>query len=52
MRSIKLEDIKYYLKEISSIYSDIPEIKLAELENYGGLYGALYFVKKNLKKKK
>ncbi len=52
MRSIKLDDIEYYLKEISSIYSNIPEIKLAELENYGGLYGALYFVKRNLKKKK
>jgi len=52
MRSIRCEQIEFYLQEISHIYSSIPVIKAAELDSHGGLYGALHFIKQNLKKNK
>lgn len=41
MKSLDLEKIKSYLKEINKILPDLPEIKKASLRDLSALYGAL-----------
>lgn len=43
--AISVETIKKYLNEINTKFPELPEIKKAELEDFGGLYGALTFLK-------
>lgn len=40
---IDLEEVKAYLKNIMYIFPTLPELKLAELGDNGGLYGALEY---------
>ena len=42
---IKIPDVKKHLEEIMKIFPHIPEIKKAELQDYGGLYGALSYAR-------
>ncbi len=44
---IKIDRVKQKLIEILKIYPSLPEIKLAELGDIGGIYGALELVKKS-----
>lgn len=44
MKSINLENTKNYLSEFSKAFLKLPEIKLATLEDVGGLYGALAYL--------
>jgi len=46
--AISVEKTASYLKEILKIFPEIPPIKAAELGDFGGLYGALAYLK-NLK---
>lgn len=47
--AISVEKTEQYLKEILKIFPQLPVIKKAELGDFGGLYGALAFLKnKNL----
>ena len=48
MKSINLDVVKKYLKEIVRIFPELPEIEKAKIDYYGGLYGALEFLKQNL----
>lgn len=48
MKNIDLEKVKKYLSEILRMYPEIPEIQKAKLDDVGGLYGALEFLKQNL----
>ena len=43
--SISVEKTEEYLKDILKIYPQLPVIKKAELGDFGGLYGALAFIK-------
>jgi len=43
--SISVEKTEKYLKEILKIFPKLPVIKKAELGDFGGLYGALAFIK-------
>jgi len=43
--SIPLDKTEKYLKEILKIFPQIPTIKKAELGDFGGLYGALAYMK-------
>ncbi|MBL7045255.1 MAG: ROK family protein [Parcubacteria group bacterium] len=43
--AIEVELIEKYLKEINTKFPELPEIKKAELEDFGGLYGAIAFIK-------
>lgn len=43
--AIPLEKTEKYLKEILKIFSEIPSIKKTELGDFGGLYGALAYMK-------
>ena len=43
--AISLEKTKTYLKEILTIFPELPIIKKAELGDFGGLYGALAYLK-------
>ena len=43
--AIDVGAVKKYLNDINSIFPELPEIKKAELEDFGGLYGALAFLK-------
>ena len=44
---ISIDKVKMYLKDTLKIFPDLPEIKKAELEDAGGLYGALVLLKEN-----
>jgi len=44
---IKIDQVKQKLTEILKIYPSLPEIKLAELGDVGGIYGALELIKKS-----
>lgn len=44
--SISLDEVRSHLSKITNIFSELPEIKKAELEDNGGLYGALALTKK------
>jgi len=44
-RGISLDKTREYLSEVLKIFPEIPEIKKAELEDRGGLYGALTTLK-------
>ena len=44
-QSINIEKLKKYLKEFSTIFPEIPEIKFNELGDQSGLYGALELLK-------
>ncbi|MCI5108445.1 MAG: ROK family protein [Candidatus Pacebacteria bacterium] len=46
--AIRIEDVKRYLKEISKVYPNIPEIKKARLGAFGGIYGAIYYLNNRL----
>lgn len=46
--AISVEKAKEYLKEILTIYPEIPKIKKAELGDLGGLYGALELLKQHV----
>lgn len=48
---IQIENIKKHLKKILTIFPELPEIKQAELGDFGGLYGALTYVKQQLNQK-
>lgn len=43
--AISVETIKKYLNEINSKFPELPEIRKAELGDFGGLHGALAFLK-------
>ncbi len=43
--SIPLDKTEQYLKEILTIFPEVPPIKKAELGDFGGLYGALAYLK-------
>jgi predicted NBD/HSP70 family sugar kinase len=43
--AISVEKTANYLKEILKIFSELPPIKKAELGDFGGLYGALAYLK-------
>ena len=43
--SISVEKTEQYLKEILKIYPELPAIRKAELGDFGGLYGALAYLK-------
>jgi glucokinase len=43
--AISVEATRKYLKETLKIFPDIPEIKKAELGDFGGLHGALIYLK-------
>ncbi|MFH0804123.1 MAG: ROK family protein [Candidatus Zambryskibacteria bacterium] len=43
--AISVEKTEVYLKEILKIFPEIPPIKKAELGDFGGLYGALAYLK-------
>ncbi|HET8574989.1 MAG TPA: ROK family protein [Candidatus Paceibacterota bacterium] len=43
---IHIPDVEKHLKKIMHIYPTLPEIKHAELDDFGGLYGALAFLKR------
>lgn len=43
--AIPLEKTEDYLKEILKVFPNIPVIKKAELQDFGGLYGALVLIK-------
>jgi predicted NBD/HSP70 family sugar kinase len=43
--SIPLDKTEKYLKEILKIFPEIPPIRKAELGDFGGLYGAIAFLK-------
>jgi|TARA_Y100000310_G_scaffold325052_1_gene387904 predicted NBD/HSP70 family sugar kinase len=49
--AISVETVKKYLNDINSVFPELPEIKKAELGEFGGLHGALAFLnqKKELK---
>ncbi|MBV22359.1 MAG: hypothetical protein CMI57_02590 [Parcubacteria group bacterium] len=49
--AISVETVKKYLNDINSVFLELPEIKKAELGDFGGLHGALAFLnqKKELK---
>ena len=47
---IRLEDVREHLARILTIFPNPPEIKQAELGDFGGLYGALMYVKQQLGK--
>jgi glucokinase len=42
---IKIERVQAHLQEIMTIFPVLPEIKMAELGDYGGLHGALAFIR-------
>lgn len=42
---IPVPAVKKHLAEIFKIFPQVPEIKKAELADFGGLYGALYFAR-------
>lgn len=42
---IHVPNVKKYLEEIMKIFPHIPEIKKAELQDFGGLYGALSYAR-------
>lgn len=42
---IGVDDIKEHLKQVLHIFPEIPQLKLAELDDYGGLYGAMALLK-------
>lgn len=44
-KSIPLDKVKSHLKEVLTIFPQIPEIKKASLEDMAGLYGALTLLK-------
>ncbi len=48
MRKISIENIKRHFKEKLLIYPELPEIRLAKLENLGGLEGAITFLNSKL----
>ena len=48
--AIPIDRTKEYLKEILTIFPELPEIKKAELGALGGLYGAMVLVDQNRKK--
>ena len=48
--SMDIEVIKKYLNEINTKLPKLPEIKKAELGDFGGLYGALAFLKQQKNK--
>jgi glucokinase len=43
--SISVEKTEEYLKDILKIFPQIPPVKVGELGDFGGLYGALAFIK-------
>jgi predicted NBD/HSP70 family sugar kinase len=46
--AIEVAVVESYLKKIITIFPELPRIKKAELEDIGGLYGALAFVKQHI----
>lgn len=48
--SINLETVKDNLKQISTVFPELPALKAAELADFGGLYGALHFLQQKLSK--
>lgn len=44
---ISVDGVKKHLKEIMKIFPNIPEIKKAELKDFGGLYGSLAYLRKH-----
>lgn len=49
--AISVELVKKYLNEINTKFPELPEIKEAECGDFGGLYGALAFIKQQKKLK-
>lgn len=43
--AIDVDIVKKYLKNINKVFPELPEIKKAELGDFGGLHGALTFLK-------
>ncbi|OGZ20204.1 MAG: hypothetical protein A2494_03000 [Candidatus Lloydbacteria bacterium RIFOXYC12_FULL_46_25] len=46
---IPIDRVRAHLKGILHIYPELPLIEHSSLEDIGGLYGALHFIKQNLK---
>lgn len=49
--AIPVDKTEEYLREILKIFPKLPEIKKAELGEFGGLYGAMVLVKQSIKNK-
>lgn len=45
MKSVNLEEVKEFTKKAMRAFTEIPEIKVAELGDFVGLYGALQYSK-------
>jgi len=43
--AISVSDVREYLKEMMKIFPELPEIKKAELGDFGGIYGAMELLK-------
>lgn len=46
---ISITVLERYVKELSKNYTTLPPLKLAELQDFGGLYGALVYLKQRQK---
>lgn len=44
MKKISLDKIQTYLKQYLRVYTNIPQLKMASLADYAGLYGALAYI--------
>lgn len=44
MKSIPLDKVRHYTKEVVKIFPEIPPIRLAKLGDLGGLYGGLAYI--------
>jgi hypothetical protein len=47
--AIPVDKTAKYLGELMKIFTRIPELKVAELGDFGGLHGALEFIKQQTK---
>lgn len=45
MKGIDIRKVNKYLRDVVKIYTTLPELKPAELGDYGGLYGAVAYLK-------
>lgn len=48
--SIPIDATRAYLENILKVFPELPDIKKAELEDFGGLYGAMVYVNQHREK--
>jgi hypothetical protein len=51
MRDISIELVKRKLQDLPSVFPVLPDIIPAQLEAYGGLYGALEIIRQHVRVK-